>query len=212
MAIQQSASFEVSPGGREVLLGAIAKVKAVDEAAGASVRVASITAGPNIGNITVTTTHASWETLATFLEANPTRTQPVLELLRSANRPARLTANVIRAEALARDADGLDQPAFTSALIFDGGTGAPAQAMEALGATRDVFEQLGSHSRIWTVTNGSSIGRVAIASGFDNLAGWARFRARLAEHTTGNPLPIGSAIADGTVQIGGLIQSVAIEI
>jgi len=210
--VQQAVSFEVSPGGREILLAAIAQVKASAEQAGASTRVAGVTAGPNVGNISVTTTHESWESLAEFLESNPTRTQPVLELLRSANPPARLTANVVRSEVLPRDSDGLVQPAFTSALIFDRGTGAPAQATEALGATRDVFEQLGSHSRIWTVANGPNIGRMAIASGFDNLAGWARFRAQLAEHTASNPLPVTPLVADGTVQIGGLIQTAAIEV
>jgi hypothetical protein len=213
MAVQQAVAFEVNPGGRDALLAAIAQVKAIDEQAGASTRVAGVTAGPNVGSITVSTTHASWESLAEFLEKNPTRAQPVLDLLRSATPPARLTANTVRAEVLARDSDGLDLPAFTSALIFDPGSGTAAQATEALGATRDLFETLGSVSRIWTLANGPNLGRVAIASGFDNLAGWARFRARLTEHTeAGNALPVAPFMADGTIRIGGLIQTTAIDL
>ena len=165
MAVQQAATFEVNPGGRDALLAAIAQVRASDDES-VSTRVAGVTAGPTVGSITVSTMHASWEALADFLENNPTRTQPVLDLLRSANRPARLTANVVRSEVLARDSDGVEYPAFISALLFDSGTGTAGQATEALGATRDVFESLGSHSRIWTVANGPDIGRTAIASGF----------------------------------------------
>jgi hypothetical protein len=60
--------------------------------------------------------------------------------------------------------------------------------LEAVGAMRDVFESVGADSRIWTVASSEQAGRVTITSEFDNLAGWARFRAALEARSEPAPL------------------------
>ncbi len=211
MAVQQVTAFEPVAGGRDALLEAIGVVKAAAERAGATVRVTSQSAGPSVGNISAAFIHEDWEALAVFAESNPEITQPVRSLLRSANPPARVTGNVIRAEMLPKDS-GAEQSPFTSALIYDPGSGLPTQAGAELGGTRDVFESLGANSQIWTPANGPNVGRAVIASGFANLAEWARFRERLLAHNAaGNVVPMGALMANGTVRPGGIIQSTAID-
>jgi hypothetical protein len=212
MAVQQVTGFEVTPGERDTLLGAIGMVKEAADQMGVAMQVRGVTAGPNVGNIAAAFTFEDWEALAVFSETNAGITQPVLEVLRSEKPAARVTVNVIRMELLPGDADVNEAAPFSSALLFDPGTGNPGQALEELGGTRDVFESLGAESRIWSPANGPDVGRVAIVSGFDNLAGWARFRERLTEHTAATPLPIASLGADGTIKVSGIVQTSLIEV
>lgn len=213
MAVQQVTGFEVAPGGRETLLGAIGMVKEAADQMGVTLRVTGMTAGPNIGSIGAAFVFEDWEALAVFSETNAGITQPVQEVLRSEKPAARVVTNVIRNELLPRDSEGDGQPSFTSALIFDSGSGLASQAIEELGGTRDMFESLGAKSRIWTPANGPNLGRAVVASSFDNLAGWARFRERLTAHTAaGNVLPMAPLMASGAVQTAGIVQTTAIEV
>lgn len=210
MAIQQAAIFEVTPGGRPALLAAVAQVKVAVEAAGASMRVANVTAGPDVGRLTASTYHASWEAFADYNDQHADNVAPVLALLGQPGSPARLANLVLRDEIAARDGAAGDDSGFASALILDAPGGLSPDATAAVVATRDVFESLGASSRVWSPANGPNIGRMVIASGFDSISGWARFRGKLAAHTADNPLPIAPFGASGALKAGGILQTTAV--
>jgi hypothetical protein len=106
--------------------------------------------------------------------------------------------------------DGSDTGSFISGISFDV-TGDRAAVLAAVGETRDVFESLGSSSRIWTIANGEYTGRLTITNEFEGIAGWARFRAKLDEYTAaGNALPM--AQAAGNFQGAGIAQSTEIDL
>jgi hypothetical protein len=211
MPVQTLAGFQINPGGRDAMIGVLGETKAAIEAAGGSVRVATLSAGTLSGAIVVTTTHDSWEALAQYTEAtaaNPP-VAPVRDALNAPNPPASLIGIFHRNELMARDSAPADET-FLSGLSFDV-TGNRAEVVTALGGTRDAFEALGSSSRVWGIATGENQGRITIVSAFDGPASYWRFRAALEQQAAaGTTLPVASVIEH--VQGAGIVHTTAIDL
>lgn len=187
MAIQQIVGFRVIPGHRDQFLGLLKQVQANTAAAGAVGRAGTVTSGVNVGAIATVNEHASWEALAEYNEQHGNApAMPLLEAMRSADPPATLVGAGIRHE-IDPEGHGSSGKPFVSGLSFDVLGNRPA-VLEAVGEMRDLFEELGADSRIWNAANGETAGRITIASEFDNLGGWARFRAALEARTEPAPM------------------------
>jgi hypothetical protein len=207
MAVQQLLVYRVTPGRRDELLGLLKQVQANIAKAGAVGRVGVVTSGQNFGAIGTVREHESWEALADYNEQHGnTAAMPLLEAMRSASPPATPVVAGIRSEVDPEGHGPSDKP-FVSGISFDVLSDRPA-VVKAVGETRDMFESLGSDSRIWVSANGENSGRITITSQFDNLAGWARFRAALEARTEGAPM-MG---VQGKFQSAGILHWTEIEL
>ncbi len=208
MAVQQLVGFNVNPGGREQLGSLLRAAKTASEAAGATVRLSAVTVGNNVGTVVATTTHASWDAWADYMDATADNqpTQPVREALQGPNPPATLAGIFHRNELHARDgSDGIVTP-FLSGLSFDV-TRNRAAVVAAMADLRDVFESLGSTSRVWALATGEDQGRITITSAFDGIAEYARFRGRLEANEGALPL---AGVTDDIVG-AGIVHTVELE-
>lgn len=207
MAIQQIVVYRVNPGRRDDLLGLLKQVQANIAERGAEGRVGVVTSGPNFSAIATVREHESWESLAQYNEEHGNAAaMPLLEAMRSANPPATPILAAIRSE-IDPEGHGSSGKPFLSGLSFDVLSNRPA-VVEAVGEMRDLFEELGADSRIWTTANGEHAGRLTITSQFDNLAGWARFRAALEART--EPAPM--ARVQNQTQTAGIVHVLEIEL
>jgi len=207
MAIQQIVGFRVIPGHRDEFLGLLKQVQANTANAGAVGRAGTVTSGLNLGVIAAVTEHASWEAFADYNEQHGNApAMPLLEAMRSADPPATVVGSGIRAE-IDPEGHGSSGKPFVSGISFDVLSDRPA-VIKAVGETRDLFESLGSDSRIWTAANGETAGRVTITSEFANLGGWARFRAALEARTGGAPM----ASVQGKFQGAGIVHWTELEL
>lgn len=207
MAIQQIVVYRVTPGHRDELLGLIKQVQDNIAQAGAVGRAGVITSGQNFGAIATVREHESWEALAEYNEQHGnSAAMPLLEAMRSANPPATPIVGGVRSE-IDPEGHGSSGKHFVSGISFDVLSDRPA-VLKAVGETRDMFESLGSDSRIWTSANGDNVGRLTITSEFDNLGGWARFRAALEARTDGAPM----AAVQGKFQGAGIVHWTEIEL
>jgi hypothetical protein len=187
MAVSQLVVYRVAPGRRDDFLGLLKQVQDNIAEAGAVGRAGTITSGVNFAAIATVREHESWEALAEYNEQHSNApAMPLLEAMRSADPPATPVVAGIRSE-IDPEGHGSSGKPFVSGISFDVLSNRPA-VLEAIGGMRDVFESVGADSRIWTAANGENAGRLSITSEFDNLAGWARFRAALEARTEPAPL------------------------